>query len=327
MLSKAALDGVIARNAPGSASSVDQPVRRPDLVSVVVPARDAAATVAAQLDALARQDYPDPWELVVVDNGSRDTTDAVAWARIEAGFPVPARVVRAEGQVGAAFARNHGARLTAGDLLAFCDADDLVADDWLHRLVDAAGTLDAVGARVEFDRLNDGPARRSLALGADRAESDAAGSEPSEVSSPRFRPVLSSGGMAVWRDVFERVGGFDVTYVGGGEDKDLSYRLVGAGARVGFAPGAVVHGRLRATMRARMVQAFERGVQDPHLYRAHADEGYPPRGVGVFLRTVLGLLRDLPLLVDPAGRDWWCVRVAREAGRVVGSIRYRTVHL
>src|SRR6185295_6515304 len=47
---------------------------RPALTSVVIPAYNAAATIGAQLDALAAQTYNGAWEVLVCDNGSSDTT-------------------------------------------------------------------------------------------------------------------------------------------------------------------------------------------------------------------------------------------------------------
>ena len=49
----------------------------PGLVSVVVPVRNGAATIALQFEALADQDYDGPWEVVVSDNGSTDATRSV----------------------------------------------------------------------------------------------------------------------------------------------------------------------------------------------------------------------------------------------------------
>ena len=46
-------------------------------LSVVVPARDAAATIDGQLEALLAEEWDQPWEIVVVDNGSRDATKAI----------------------------------------------------------------------------------------------------------------------------------------------------------------------------------------------------------------------------------------------------------
>jgi glycosyltransferase involved in cell wall biosynthesis len=51
---------------------------RPRSVSVVVPAYNAAATIAEQLEALATQWFDGDWELVIVDNGSTDGTADLA---------------------------------------------------------------------------------------------------------------------------------------------------------------------------------------------------------------------------------------------------------
>ena len=51
---------------------------RPRSISVVIPAYNAAATLAEQLEALAGQEYEGDWELVIVDNGSTDGTADLA---------------------------------------------------------------------------------------------------------------------------------------------------------------------------------------------------------------------------------------------------------
>ena len=68
------------------------------VVSVVIPARNAAATIDDQLEALAAQEVDDPWEVVVSDNGSRDTT--AARARAWASRLNSLRVVDASGASG-----------------------------------------------------------------------------------------------------------------------------------------------------------------------------------------------------------------------------------
>ena len=96
-----------------------------------MPVRDMEATIAAQLAALARQDYADTWEIVVVDNESRDDSMAVVdeWRE-----RLPIRVVQATGVAECGYAKNVGAVAAAGELLAFCDADDEVRPDWLRVL-------------------------------------------------------------------------------------------------------------------------------------------------------------------------------------------------
>ena len=95
-------------------------------VSVVIPARNAARTLDAQLQALAAQRFPAEWEVLVSDNGSTDATRAVA---VEWAGRIPLlRVIDASARPGASAARNLGAAAAHGELLLFCDADDVVAD-------------------------------------------------------------------------------------------------------------------------------------------------------------------------------------------------------
>src|SRR5206468_3683315 len=56
----------------------------PDLVSVIIPVRNGAATLGSQLRALAAQTYPGLWEIVIADNGSTDATAAIAEAEAPA---------------------------------------------------------------------------------------------------------------------------------------------------------------------------------------------------------------------------------------------------
>lgn len=94
------------------------PPDAPETVSVIIPAWNAADTLARALDSVAAQTRA-PDEVIVVDDGSTDGTAALA-----ARHPVGARVVtRPNG--GPAQARNRGAALATGTLLAFLDADDV----------------------------------------------------------------------------------------------------------------------------------------------------------------------------------------------------------
>jgi glycosyltransferase involved in cell wall biosynthesis len=101
------------------------------LVSVVVPVRDGDRHLDEALQSIAEQTFA-PFEVVVVDDGSRDTSAAIArrWgARVE---PQP--------RLGQSAARNRGVESSSGDLVAFLDADDVWLPDKLERQV---GTLAA----------------------------------------------------------------------------------------------------------------------------------------------------------------------------------------
>ncbi len=96
-------------------------------LDVVIPARDAALTLAACLDSLAAAGVA-PDAVTVVDDGSRDATATIARGR-------GVRVVAPEAGSGAAAARNLGAAGGTGDLILFVDADVCVAPDAVRRML------------------------------------------------------------------------------------------------------------------------------------------------------------------------------------------------
>jgi glycosyltransferase involved in cell wall biosynthesis len=104
-------------------------------VSVIIPAYDAQSTVGAAISSVLWQTYADA-EVVVVDDGSSDATGAVA-----AAYPERVRVVRQD-NAGVAAARNRGIAEARGELIAFCDADDVLLPRHLEALV---ATLDRHG--------------------------------------------------------------------------------------------------------------------------------------------------------------------------------------
>ena len=117
------------------------------MVSVVIPARNAAATLAETLRSLQQQDF-DAWEAVVVDDGSTDDTAAITHqfsvndGRIRC-IPGPKRGVSA--------ARNAGIHRSVGAFVAFLDADDLWLPHKLRTHMDYMTQHPQVG--ITFDRV------------------------------------------------------------------------------------------------------------------------------------------------------------------------------
>lgn len=93
-------------------------------ISVVIPTYNRASLLPATLEAVLGQTLPAD-EIIVVDDGSRDETAAVL-----AGYAPRVRPLRIE-NAGDLVARNTGLRAAAGDLVAFCDSDDLWAPEFL----------------------------------------------------------------------------------------------------------------------------------------------------------------------------------------------------
>ena len=97
-------------------------------VSVIVPAYNAAATIAGTLDGVLGQNFQD-FEIICVDDGSSDRTRPVV-----EGYAGRVRLVE-QANSGPAAARNNGARNSSGEYLAFLDADDVWMPQFLERTV------------------------------------------------------------------------------------------------------------------------------------------------------------------------------------------------
>ncbi len=188
------------------------------LVSVVVAAFDEAAHMGTCLRSLRGQTYR-PFEVIVIDDGSRDGTAAVA-----ARFPEVTLVRRPHG--GAGSARNLGASRARGEILAFLDADMAFPPPFLERLVAPMLEEGAIGTFTKDIRVANGGRRwaRAHMLGRNL---------PPDTHFPPGFPDRWENFRAVWRRDFERVGGFDD--VGHGEDVTLGRKL---GALAVAAPGA-----------------------------------------------------------------------------------------
>lgn len=117
-------------------------------VSVVIPAHNAAGTLAATVSSVLQQSFTD-FEVLIVDDGSGDQTYAVA-----KGVDDPRVSVIQQKNLGAAGARNSGIEAAAGDYIAFLDADDLWYPEKLGRhleFMDAEGA-EASQTAVQFVR-------------------------------------------------------------------------------------------------------------------------------------------------------------------------------
>ena len=107
------------------------------LVSVVMPAHDAAPFVGEAIESVRRQRWP-RIELVVIDDGSRDgTAQAVEAEARRWGGPGRDLVLIRQQNAGAAAARNAGVARSRGAFVALLDADDRYAPTMIPRLVSA----------------------------------------------------------------------------------------------------------------------------------------------------------------------------------------------
>jgi hypothetical protein len=212
-------------------------------VSAVIVNFNGRGFVEEAVESLLDQDLPGI-EVIVVDNGSSDGSDAA----LERRFAGRVRLLRTGRNLGFGGGNNVGIRVARGRHLVLLNSDAVAAPGFVRRLVSAAeadprigmvaakvldysrrDVLDTVGHLLYPDGLNRGRGR----LETDRGQYD----ECREALFP-------SGAAGLYRsEMLEAVGLFDESFFLYGEDCDLGLRGRLAGWRCAFAPRAVAYHR------------------------------------------------------------------------------------
>lgn len=213
------------------------------LVSVVIPAHNAAEFVGEAIDSVLRQSYRH-YEIVVVDDGSSDTT-----ASIVGRYP-GVRLLR-QPQRGAGAARNAGIRSTKGELIAFLDADDWWTPDKLERQVALLGSRPDAGMVVTehvhvFDDGGAAVTDKSLALAGDA------------VRGIFLHSLIGTPTVMVRRHVLDGVGLFDESLTCA-EDENLWMRIA-LRYPVVLLPAPLAYVRIRAGSLSRDTAALSAAV-------------------------------------------------------------------
>ena len=297
---------------PSSFRSVHESVQDAPYASVIIPCRDCLDVIGFQLDALARQQLERPWEVLLVDNGGNEGFEAVLEPFRER---LPGlRLLAAQEVRGSAHARNWGAAQARGELLLFVDADDEVGEGWLEAMVAALKIHDFVACRVDFDKLNPEAAGRA------RRNTQQWGLQ--QYTYPDFLPHAAGGTLGIRRAVHDEVGGFN-TELYKLQDTDYCWRVQIAGHALHFVPDALIHYRLRETLRETVRQAFRYGEYNVKLYSLYQDCGMGKITLRQGLRAWYYLLRSLPDLfrLEDRARVLWSL--VWRFGRLYGSLRYR----
>lgn len=182
-------------------------------VSVVIPTCERPRLLARALRSVAAQDTP-PAEVVVVNDGDPRHTSAAH----DAGraFGIAALTVSPNRRAkGASGARNSGAALASGDVLAFLDDDDEWAPSYLREVIQRwdSASVDVVCTDLVL-RFDDGTERPGKGA-------------PNELVASQFltrNPGLIGSNLVIHRALYVAVGGFDES-MQGPEDMDFGLRL------------------------------------------------------------------------------------------------------
>ncbi len=254
------------------------PAKTP-MVSVVICAYNAERTMHACLESLRKLEYRGEWEVVIVDDGSRDRT-----AEISMEFP-EFRLIRQPNK-GLSVARNVGLHAARGDIVAYTDSDCVVDADWLTLMV-----------RSMTERGFDGCGGPNYAPHEDgwvEASCAASPGAPSHVlMSDDVAEHLAGCNMAYTKAALLKVGGFDPQFTNAGDDVDICWRLQDAGLKLGYCPAAFVWHFRRNTVKAYYGQQRGYGRAEAMLY-ARYPERFNVLGQIKWRGTIPGLLRTVP---------------------------------
>ncbi|MDR6904649.1 glycosyltransferase involved in cell wall biosynthesis [Agromyces sp. 3263] len=272
------------------------------LVSIVLPVRNRPATVGAAIESVLAQTYPD-WELIVVDDGSTDTTPDVV-ARYTAGDPRITLLRASAGGVSAS--RNIGLRAARGRYVAFLDSDNRWLPELLGASVAALERGDAVAVHSVVEMTDDEGIHRYLALDGGREDLLHGGN------------FVDLNTLVARRESIDRIGGFDES-LRRWVDYDLVIRLSEIG-RLELLPFVGV--AYTASMDTGRISTVE-------------VTGWEQRSLTKYLLDWRAIERDLPTrdgdlvsIVMLTYADWWAsLRAVRALFADRDSTRFELVFL
>ncbi|MDH3495109.1 MAG: glycosyltransferase family 2 protein, partial [Acidobacteriota bacterium] len=220
-------------------------------VSVVIPAYDVSASVAATLDSIFAQSLED-FEIIVVNDGSGDTRDLESVLEGYFGRIVYGR----QENLGASEARNAAICLSRGELIAFLDGDDLWLPKYLEEQVaflDRNG-LDMVYCDAELFGDN-------FFKGKTFMETTPSSGEVTTESLLSGTCNVITSGTLVKKEILDKTNLFD-TEAKRAQDFDLWFRVAKSGARIGYQREVLIRYRVSTdSLSGSNVQRAERNTQ------------------------------------------------------------------
>jgi GT2 family glycosyltransferase len=196
-------------------------------VSIVIPTYNGASRIGRCLDALLSQTAGRDVEILVVNDGSTDST-------AQLGQLYPSVRVISQANAGPATARNRGALEASGALLLFTDDDCVPTPEWLDAMLEPFREPAVVGAKGVY-RTH----QRSLAARFVQVEYEDKYRLMAGLPSIDFIDTYSA---AFVRARFLEIGGYDTSFpVACAEDVELSYRMSARNWTMRFAPRAIVY--------------------------------------------------------------------------------------
>lgn len=286
-------------------------------ISVVLPCFNGAKTIAIQLEALAKQQSSEPWEVVVVNNGSTDNSMAIV-EQYRSRLP-NLRIVEAhdpsQPRRGVAHSYNTGVKAATGDAVVFCESDDEVAPGWLTTMGEALQQYDFVAGALEYKKFNEA---WQLGTGEHNQETKLIQS-----TVPPYLPYASGCNIGMKRSVYNAVGEFDESMLSGW-DTDYCWRVQYAGIELHYLPNAIIHYRYRRQYRAMYRQGKSWGEAHILLRQKHEPDIYWGKLplLRYLLAVCLYLSQGFLRIYSKEAFTAWLWGLGWEAGMLKGLVKH-----
>jgi len=209
--------------------------------SIIIPVWNRRDLTEQCLIRLAEVTQGNEYEVILVDNGSTDTTPELLRA-----LSGDVRIIRNEENRGFAVACNQGARAAKAPYLVFLNNDTLPLEGWLEALiqeVEASPDVAVVGSRLLYENgsIQHGGLAFSWLYGTAYHMYMRVAANAPMVTRRREMQAVTAACMLVRREAFEAVGGFDEGFRNGFEDVDLCLKIRERGGRVIYQPQSTLY--------------------------------------------------------------------------------------
>jgi len=279
----------------------------PPRISAIICTHNRDDYLGAAIDSLLDQDFGE-YEIIVVDNASTDTTRAV----VESRLPHPQLQYVYEETLGLSAARNTGAQVAQGEILAYLDDDAEASHGWLTALAaiyDRDPEVAIAGGRVTliWPENHTPPTWLSTNMAGNLGAYDL-GNEVTYITQPGLTPRGLN--YSIKADFLHQIGGFD-THLGrvgknllSNEELYMTEKALQMGYRVAYLPDALVAHNVAPARLAPswfMSRSWWQGISECYREQMAGRAGWHQLQAGGE-RFIRGLYKTVKYLPDPAQR-------------------------
>lgn len=289
---------------------------KPPKASLIIPTKDHVEDLRRLVDSiLSRTDYPN-YEIVIINNQTSDLLTLDYFEQLVSTGTV--RIVDAEYDFNWSKVNNHGARECDGDVLVFLNNDvEVISLDWLTRLVENAIRPDIgfVGGLLLYPDGTIQHAGVVVGMGG-WADHVYKGCAPVHCGNPFISPMVprdvsavTGACMAVSRDTFDELGGFDEDFIVCGSDVEICLRALKHGLRNLYTPHARLYHLESKTRNPADVPSTDFDLSRIH-YREMIAAGDPYFSKGLDIDSTTPVMAtESQIRIEDCSKHWPDVRI------------------